>query len=74
MERTREQQGDSEPRSIGVGADMHRLRKDGSASVDELRDFVDDGWGSGPRMIIDYALLVISVSISRFINILGVRM
>ena len=29
----------------------------GDIKLDELRDFVDDGWGSGPRMIIDYALL-----------------
>jgi hypothetical protein len=49
MERTREQQGDSEPRSIGVGADMHRLRKDGSASVDELRDFVGRMHGKSPQ-------------------------
>jgi hypothetical protein len=25
--------------------------------LDELADFVDDGWGTGPRMIVDYALL-----------------
>lgn len=25
--------------------------------LDELRDFVDDGWGTGPRAIVDYALL-----------------
>ena len=29
----------------------------GDILLDELRDFVDDGWGTGPRMIVDYALL-----------------
>lgn len=49
MERTREQQGGSNPRSIGVGADMQRLRKDGSASVSELRDFVGRMHGKSPQ-------------------------
>jgi len=29
----------------------------GDLRLDELRDFVDDGWGAGPRGIVDYALL-----------------
>jgi hypothetical protein len=49
MERTREQQEGSDPRSIGVGADIKRLRKDGSASVDELRDFVGRMHGKSPQ-------------------------
>ena len=29
----------------------------GDLQLDEVREFVDDGWGAGPRMIVDYALL-----------------
>lgn len=40
-------------------AAMRRLMaaRAGDIRLDELRDFVDDSWGTGPRMIVDYALL-----------------